>query len=484
MTGFDPHKFDFSVAESFEAAAAGKLLSAEIEFNRSCNYRCPYCYAAGKYENSALEPELARQVIRDVAKLGARKIVVLGGEPLLCKNLEEYIELAESLGMGSEIFTNAALVDEKKAKFFYDHNCRVVIKLNSLRPEVQEMMTGVPHALDNALRALDILQAAGMDEQRLAASSVICTANEAEVVELWKYLRGRNVKPYLEIMTPQGRLLEHRELEVHPRRLKEIFDEIAAFDWECGFEWEPQPPLVGAKCLRHQYSCVVGAGGDVTPCVGLTINLGNVHEEPLADILFRSNIMRRLKNYRNTIKGPCRSCDKAESCYGCRGAAYQLTGDYLASDPLCWRNCDELLSAPPRLPCDARQFLPHRPPMTMVDTLLEIGEWSVVEATIATDNRFLRDGVLDTEVIPEIVAQGCAAITGFEQDDRHLKGMLTGIRNVTTPGVIRGGDKLHLRVRETDELDEYHILYFRLFRCAEGGEELCAEGEMSICRIP
>lgn len=38
-----------------------------------------------------------------------------------------------------------------------------------------------------------------------------------------------------------------------------------------------------------------------------------------------------------TIKGPCNSCDMTDGCYGCRGAAYQLTGDYLASDPLCRR---------------------------------------------------------------------------------------------------------------------------------------------------
>ena len=39
MMEFDSHKFDFSVEESLEAAAQNKLLSAEIEFNRSCNYR-------------------------------------------------------------------------------------------------------------------------------------------------------------------------------------------------------------------------------------------------------------------------------------------------------------------------------------------------------------------------------------------------------------------------------------------------------------
>jgi radical SAM protein with 4Fe4S-binding SPASM domain len=92
--------------------------------------------------------------------------------------------------------------------------------------------------------------------------------------------------------------------------------------------------------MRHQVSCVVTASGHVMPCVGVTISLGNIREQSLAEILQQSPVIRDLKNYRQTIKGACASCDQAEVCYGCRGAAYQLTGDYLASDPTCWRTQD------------------------------------------------------------------------------------------------------------------------------------------------
>jgi radical SAM protein with 4Fe4S-binding SPASM domain len=71
------------------------------------------------------------------------------------------------------------------------------------------------------------------------------------------------------------------------------------------------------------------------------VPLGNIREDKLGDILCRSQLVRDLKNFRQTIKGPCRSCEKADQCYGCRGAAYQMTGDYLASDPLCWKNCQK-----------------------------------------------------------------------------------------------------------------------------------------------
>ena len=481
MILFDPQKYDFSTAEMLADASEDRLLTCEIEFNRSCNYCCPYCYAAGKYEDAALAPEIAESVIRQTAALGARKIVVLGGEPLLCKNLKKYIGLMNSLGMGAEIFTNGALINGDWAKFFYEQGSRVVIKLNSLDPKIQDQLTGVPDSLSRALHAIELLQHAGLDERQLVASSVISSVNEKEVVSLWKYLREHKIRPYLEIMTPQGRLLEHRQLEVHPRRIREIFDEISAYDRTHGHDWDPQPPLVGAKCLRHQFSCVVNANGDVTPCVGLTIKIGNVYEQKLADILRNSNVLRKLKDFRNTIKGPCKTCEKADSCYGCRGAAYQLTGDYLASDPLCWKNCDALLKEKPVLPCDAQEWIPHRPPMTMVKRLLTFGEWSEIEAEIAPDNRFLRNGLLDPEVIPEIVAQSCAVITGFERNDHRVRGMLTGMRKVEILSDIRSGDRLFINVRETSKIDNYYTLDFNVIRA--DGNTLCAQGELSICRL-
>ena len=480
MISFDPSKFDFSDDEIHAAAAAGKLLSAEIEFNRSCNYRCPYCYAAGFLDGGELPSECAESVIRQAAALGARKIVVLGGEPLLCRELRRHIGLITSLGMGAEIFTNGSLVTAEWAEFFREHGCRVVVKLNSLRPEVQEKLTGVPGALDKAMKALDLLREAGFSEEMLAASSVISSENESEVAGLWRYLRARKVRPYLEILTPQGRLLENRRLEVDPHRLKEIFDEIAASDRELGFRWEPQPPLVGAKCLRHQYSCVVNVNGDVTPCVGVTVTVGNVFRTPLEEILRTSNVMNHLKNYRQMLKGPCAACERAENCYGCRGAAYQLTGDYLASDPLCWKNCDELLNRPPALPCDAGQWIPHRPPMTMAKRIVEVGEWSLVEADITADNRFLRNGRLDPEALPEIVAQACAAVSGFTDDDPGIRGLLTGMRNVRLSSDVAAGERLTVAVRGTARIDNYHTIDFRVTR-RDGGE--CASGELSICRI-
>ena len=105
------------------------------------------------------------------------------------------------------------------------------------------------------------------------------------------------------------------------------------------------------------------------PCVGLNAVIGNVTTQPLAEILASSSLLNDLKNYRQKIKPPCRDCDRAESCYGCRGAAYQLTGDYLAADPMCWRNADQL-STITCLPCPAQPLIPHQSPIAMIDSIV------------------------------------------------------------------------------------------------------------------
>lgn len=481
MIPFDPRKFDFTVEEAKQAGAEYRLLSAEIEFTRACNYMCPYCYAAGDLSGTTLDTEAAESAIRQVAGLGARKIVILGGEPLLYGKLEQMVGFITGLGMGAEIFTNGALMTAERARFFFEHGCRVVVKLNSLRPGVQERLTGIPGALEKALRAISLLRDAGFTEDMLCASSVISSENVDDVEPLWAYLRENGIRPYLEIMTPQGRLLEQPSLQVGTDRLHTIFDDLSRYDrcHGCG-SWDPQPPLVGSFCMRHLYSCVIGIHGDVTPCVGLTTVLGNIHDTPLADILRNSRILEKLRDYRNTIKGPCRTCDKADRCYGCRGSAYQLTGDYLASDPLCWKN-RELLDRPPAVPAQAGDWIPHKPPMTMVDRILAVSEWNIVESVIRPDNRFLRDGVLDNDAIPEIAAQACAAVTGFEQNSHELGGFLTALRAIRCLEPVRSGDVLHVEFRQTAHIDNFYTLEFRIRRTSDG--VICADGEISTCEF-
>ena len=338
------YNLEFTEQEIKKAAAADRLLSMEIEFSRICNFRCSYCYVADKSECSN---ELSRAEIKDVilqAKgLGARKIIILGGEPSIYPHLVEMLRFLGREGLEAEMFSNGTGINDELAAVLAEERVRVVLKMNSRSPELQNRLAGKKNAFTIINKALAALRRAGYpsEEKFLAISTVICQQNIGELPAMWKWLRREKIEPYFEVITPQANAIENSWLTVAPADLKKLFCRLSTIDREeFNRDWEPQPPLVGNKCMRHQVSCVVTATGDVMPCVGVTIPLDNIRQTPLADILKNSEIIKNLKNYRQMIKGECHSCNKAAECYGCRGAAYQLTGDYLASDPTCWRNTE------------------------------------------------------------------------------------------------------------------------------------------------
>ncbi len=336
------YNLEFTAEEIRAAAAADRLLSMEIEFSRACNFRCAYCYLADRTADAG---ELSRSEIKDVIvqakELGARKIIILGGEPSIYPHLVEMLRFLGGLGLEIEIFTNGTGVTAELAGVLAEERARVVVKMNSRDAGVQDRLAGKKGAFAIIGQALEHLGRAGYPSEDLflAASTIICRQNLEELPALWQWLRSHNIEPYFEILTPQANARENTWLDVDPAELRALFSQLSALD-RLHFDrtWEPQPPLVGNKCMRHQVSCVVTAKGEVMPCVGVTIALDNIRNQRLADILKNSEVVRNLKNYRQMIKGPCGTCEKSSECYGCRGAAFQLTGDYLASDPTCWRN--------------------------------------------------------------------------------------------------------------------------------------------------
>lgn len=336
------YNLEFSEQEIREAAVANRLLSMEIEFSRICNFRCSYCYVEEKVH---CPDELSRDEIKDAilqAKaLGARKIIILGGEPTIYPHLIEMLRFLSSQELEIEMFTNGSGIDDHLAAVLAEEKVRVALKLNSRNKEIQDLLAGKAGAYELIQKALMSLKKAGYPSKELflAISTVICQKNIGELPAMWQWLREEKIEPFFEVITPQAHVLENSWLLVEPGQLKELFTTLAAIDKEkFGRTWEPQPPLVGNKCMRHQVSCLLTATGDVFPCVGVTIALDNIRRTPLREILGDSEVMQNLKNYRSMITGSCKTCEKAEECYGCRGAAYQLTGDYLASDPTCWRN--------------------------------------------------------------------------------------------------------------------------------------------------
>ncbi|MEA2085205.1 MAG: SPASM domain-containing protein [Thermodesulfobacteriota bacterium] len=211
--------------------------------------------------------------------------------------------------------------------------------MNSRKAAIQDFLAdreGTFAAINKGLTAL--LEAGYPDEEHsLGIETIICRQNYAELPDLWRWARRQEIVPYVEAMTLQGRATDHPELEVSPNEIKTLFETLSRIDSdELGCNWTPHPPLVASQCARHEYSCTITSNGEVHPCPGVNISAGNIRDQKLADILTNSTMIQELRNIRTNIKGQCAACEINDQCYGCRGHAYQVTGDYLAEDPLCW----------------------------------------------------------------------------------------------------------------------------------------------------
>ena len=75
--------------------------------------------------------------------------------------------------------------------------------------------------------------------------------------------------------------------------------------------------------------------GDIIPCMLLQIKLGNIRERNIVDVWEDSPILAELRD-REQLKGECGKCRFRDVCAGCRGRAYEVTGDMLSTDPGCW----------------------------------------------------------------------------------------------------------------------------------------------------
>jgi radical SAM protein with 4Fe4S-binding SPASM domain len=73
--------------------------------------------------------------------------------------------------------------------------------------------------------------------------------------------------------------------------------------------------------------------GEIYPSGFLPVGAGNVRTDRVADVYRTSALFRVLRE--GDLSGKCGACPFKRVCGGSRARAYAMTGDILASDPLC-----------------------------------------------------------------------------------------------------------------------------------------------------
>ena len=385
--------------------------------------RCAACAAAPQ---PALSVEEIRQLLGRARQEGARRCILVDSEPASHPALREMIDIARGLGMEVELFVSARAIDAATARFLRQRETAVVIRSDFAG-------NGIGRG------AVTNLKEAGYCREsapKLSAAIEVCEQNLPEVPAIWRRARSEGIEPRVQIITPRAGERKAARI-IHPNRTRALFEELGRIDREeFHQDWELPPALTGRSCKRHLFACHVTPCGTIFACVGVTIPLGNVRKEPLREILELSEVLENLRAFDQKVKEPCGSCCRTTDCYGCRGAAYQLTGDYLTGDAMCWKAEGVAIES---LPVGVAGLVPHGKTMRMIDQLVQIGERETRTTFSVTKECLLVDGSgrLDELAFVEMIAQSFAASHGFHlspEERRIHRGLLLGVKDLVVFG--------------------------------------------------
>lgn len=185
------HVERFSLCPSFESA----LL--QIETTNFCNHRCVFCpnHKATRARRM-IDKELCLRILHEGATLGIKECCFhMNGEPLLCPDLEEYIQVSKSL-FYSYVFitTNGSLCDKNRiqslckagldsVKFSINAGTRESYKAVHEKDDFRKVIQNLEDTIDYRDRSCRNL--------KIYVSYVVSTISEQEMELFYKRFHNR-----------------------------------------------------------------------------------------------------------------------------------------------------------------------------------------------------------------------------------------------------------------------------------------------------
>jgi MoaA/NifB/PqqE/SkfB family radical SAM enzyme len=164
-----------------------------------CNYQCRMCEQHRDADRFAeLSLEQIRRVARAAAELGARHVVITGGEPFLRPDLPEAIAAFNDCNFSVRVQTNggpqvtAAVIAKCARAGLQD----LSVSLDTLDRPLQDEICQAKGVVDNALRTLALAREV-LSHSMSQANIVASRFNFAEIPDLVKYFHGMGSYSYV-----------------------------------------------------------------------------------------------------------------------------------------------------------------------------------------------------------------------------------------------------------------------------------------------
>ncbi|MFH1379695.1 MAG: radical SAM protein [bacterium] len=254
-----------------------------------CNLRCFYCYAKDILNSKDVrEPSLEdlKNIIDQIYDTGCRWINILGGEPLLRNDIEEFIDYVRSKGMFIEITTNGYFIKKRiNAMKKVDHLCisldgdKESNDKNRGEGSFEKIVEGIEYA---AAQRIPVRVHATLCKRSMSKNSLEYLSNLCNRLKI-KLNYSENGLPGIEKLDPDFLLSEdemltfYRSYALLKKQGLPIVSSKVAVEYVSTWPLKDQTtiykgdlPCIDRKsyypCKLGRNQCFINANGDVYPC--------------------------------------------------------------------------------------------------------------------------------------------------------------------------------------------------------------------------
>ncbi|HPR56231.1 MAG TPA: radical SAM protein [Deltaproteobacteria bacterium] len=317
------------------------------ELTRACNLNCVHCRASATSEPGPGELSTVEgmSLLGDLASGGTRLVILSGGEALVRPDVFELAAHGTGLGLRMTLATNGSLVTPETAVNLRKAGIvRVSVSLDGVTPDIHDAFRGMPGAFAMAVRGIETLLAEDIPVQ---VNTTVAAMNISQMKLFPAFLAGLGVTAWhVFFLVPTGRGENVEPARV--RQYREMLENFHAVSKSAGIECKATcAPQYYRMLLEREGSsptkgCLAGTGfgfvsavGTVQPCGFLQIDCGSIRKSPLEEIWQGSPLLARLRDM-GGLQGKCGRCGYTDICGGCRARAYEVLGDVMETDPICW----------------------------------------------------------------------------------------------------------------------------------------------------
>jgi len=327
-----------------------------------CNLACKHCYFDEKFLKNELSLNKLFKILDNYLKLIKKwkipaektRISITGGEPLLKDDFFEFLEKCYQNRKKSRygILTNGILLNDEK-----------IVKLKRFKIDYAQVSLEGMEKKNDEIRGRGtfekIIKAAKLlvkNKINTGISITITKQNLKDIPFLIKLAEKLKINSLgLRRFIPIGRGEQMKKMMLSPQETKDLYLYILktrqklkslksklALEIGCEDGILAQEGYRANTCVAGYSSLTILPNGDVYPCRRLPIYVGNVLQQSLEEIFYKSKELKKLRNPKN-INTRCQSCIYFDECQGgakCVSYGYwkdsYLDNPQFLPDPQCW----------------------------------------------------------------------------------------------------------------------------------------------------